>query len=85
MEREGGVDWSDDAKMASYLRSDGYRIARAQWAVINPKSPNDFWPVVTDLVNQTTLFRDLTDPQWITVMNYFGKQIRKEKPKAVQA
>ena len=85
MEREGGVDWSDDAKMASYLRSDGYRIACAQWAVINPKSPNDFWPVVTDLVNQTTLFRDLTDPQWITVMNYFGKQIRKEKPKAVQA
>ncbi|CDZ61448.1 Mu-like prophage protein Gp16 [Neorhizobium galegae bv. orientalis] len=83
MEREGSVDWSDDVKMAGYLRSDGYRIARAQWAILSPKSRNDFWPVVTELVDQTTLFRDFTDQQWITVMNHFGNQIRKLK--AVQA
>jgi len=85
MERDGGVDWSDDTKKAAYLRSDGYRIARAQWAILNPKSPNDFWPVVTDLINQKTLFRDFSDQHWITVMNHFGKQIRADKPKAVQA
>lgn len=79
MVREGGVDWSTASFMSDYAKRDGYRIAKAQWKILTPKAQNDFWPVVTDLIGARTLFRDLTDGQWITVMNHFGEQIRKVK------
>lgn len=66
--REGGVDWSGE-------EDDGRKIARAQWAILSP-SPRDFWPVVTDLVDLDETHCDLSDRQWISVMNYFGRDVR---------
>ncbi len=76
MAREAGVDWSADVQVAPHLRSDGYRIARAQWAIISPKGDREFWPTVTDLINREPLNRDLSDRDWIVVMNLLGKRIR---------
>lgn len=79
MGREAGVDWSSSKATVRYMLSDGYRIARAQWRILNPKAPNDFWPVVTDLLSRPTLFRDPSDLDWISVMNHFGERIRAAK------
>lgn len=76
MAREAGVDWSADVLVAPHLRSDGYRIARAQWEIISPQGPSDFWPTVTDLISREPPNRDLSDRDWIVVMNLFGDRIR---------
>lgn len=85
MAREARVDWSDSELRQTYRRLDGYRIARAQWAIINQNRYNDFWPVVTDLVKAGPLYRELTVAQWIDVMNTFGHLIRQSGRKAVAA
>jgi len=76
--REAGVDWTSTKRTQEYMLKDGYKIARAQWSIISPKAPNDFWPVVTDILGRPTLFRDPSDLDWISVMNHFGEQIRRE-------
>lgn len=74
-----GVIWSDDGPRADYEKSHGYRIASAQWAILQPKASRDFWAVVTDIAGEEATCRNFTDGQWITVMNYFGTHIRREK------
>lgn len=72
-----GVVWSNPELCADHQKSHGYKIAVAQWR--RRRAPGDFWPIVTELVNQRPSYRDLTDAEWITVMNWFGAQLRKEK------
>jgi hypothetical protein len=79
-----GVVWADRKPCEAYEQRDGYKIARAQWTRLCPQAPNDFWSVVTDRVGKNVAYRDLTSAEWITVMNYFGEQIRAAKKKAVK-
>ncbi len=75
--REGGVVWNDPLLRAQAKRPPfGFLIASAQWQKLVPQSPRDFWGVVTDMIGQPSTYRDLTDAEWITVMNKFGESIR---------
>lgn len=74
--REGGVVWADRRSMQPWQRQHGYKIARAQWAMIDPEEAGRFWPAVTDLVGESAISRQMTDAQWILVMNHFGERIR---------
>lgn len=76
--RDGGVDWAVYREEPPYLSVPGCRIARAQWKLLAGVS-NDFWDVVTDLLDLDETDRDLTSNQWITVMNSFGTRIRVTK------
>lgn len=71
-----GVDWSVKRLDPPWRKAHGYHIARAQWAKINPLAPEDFWAVVTDLIGQDATYRDLTDQEWIFIMNYLGERVR---------
>lgn len=72
-----GVDFADRRPCPDFMLKHGYKIARAQWAILAPRSAKDFWPVVTDLLDQDETTRNLTDAQWITVMNLLGERVRK--------
>ncbi|WP_421357832.1 regulatory protein GemA [Agrobacterium rosae] len=80
-----GVIWTDASQRPDYAKSHGYKIARAQWTIISPKASRDFWAVVTDIVNEDVTHRDFSDAEWITVMNYFGTLIRREKAAQTKA
>lgn len=71
-----GVDWSVRRGDPAWQKAHGYHIAVAQWAKINPQGAGDFWAVVTDLIGQDATYRDVTDLEWIFVMNYFGERVR---------
>jgi hypothetical protein len=67
-----GVDWSVGRLEPLWRKAHGCRIAYAQWVKINPHGAGDFWAVVTDLIDQDATYRDLTDKEWIFVMNHLG-------------
>jgi len=73
-----GVDFADRKPCPGYMLKHGYKIARAQWALLVPTAPRDFWGVVTDLLDEDEAYRDVTDRQWIDVMNALGERIRRE-------
>lgn len=76
-----GVQWANHDFCAPFEKSSGYKIARAQWAVLEPGSGRDaFWPFITELLKQPASYREVTDAEWIFVMNYLGPQVRKMKP-----
>ncbi|OCJ65039.1 hypothetical protein A6U97_12120 [Agrobacterium tumefaciens] len=77
-----GVDLSDHPRCELYEKSHGYKIARAQWAIIHPRQPAAFWRAVTDLINENISHRNLSDADWITVMNHLGPQVRRVKKAA---
>jgi len=80
-----GVVWSNPELCPDHEKSHGYKIARAQWSRLRAR-PDDFWRVVTELlINQPPSYRDVTDAEWITVMNWLGGQIRREKAIAAKA
>lgn len=74
-----GVDWTGPKICPSWMTSYGYKIACAQWAKLSPDGARDFWKVVTDPLDLDETVRDLTDQQWIDVMNLLGQRIRKMK------
>lgn len=77
-----GVVWSDLPGAPKYKLHHGYKIAVAQWAILHPgkkDSLDRFWDLVTGIIDAPDGYRDLTDRQWIDVMNYFGKQVRAHK------
>lgn len=74
-----GVVWADRLPCEPYEKSPGYKIARAQWAILHPAEPNAFWQAVTHIVTESTSYRNLSDAEWITVMNHFGPQVRRLK------
>ncbi|CUX57639.1 MULTISPECIES: regulatory protein GemA [Agrobacterium] len=76
-----GVQWADYHPCAAFEKSSGYKIARAQWTILAPgNSRDDFWPFVTELLKQPATYREVTDAEWIFVMNYLGPHVRKKKP-----
>lgn len=78
--REGGVVWSDAGlPKKSVTRSLGFKVARAQWAILMPRGAHLFWSHVNDILDQDETYLSHTDAEWITVMNYLGKRIRQEK------
>ncbi len=74
-----GVDWADRPRCEHYETSPGYKIARAQWAILRPGEPANFWRAVTELVGENITHRDLSGGDWINVMNHFGPQVRRIK------
>lgn len=74
-----GVTWADRVPCEPYEKSHGYKIARAQWAILHPAEPNAFWQAVTLIANESISYRNLSDAEWITVMNHFGPQVRRQK------
>jgi len=74
-----GVAWADRMPCEPYEKSPGYKIARAQWAILHPAEPNAFWQAVTHIANESISYRNLSDAEWITVMNHFGPQVRRLK------
>lgn len=74
-----GVAWADRMPCEPYEKSPGYKIARAQWAILHPAEPNAFWQAVTHIVTESISYRNLSDAEWITVMNHFGPQVRRLK------
>lgn len=79
LHREAGVDWTVYQLGSPWRNLPGFKIAEAQWRILVPQSPRDFWGVVTDMIGQPDTYRDLTDAEWITVMNKFGESIRTDK------
>ncbi|MRH93914.1 regulatory protein GemA [Agrobacterium tumefaciens] len=73
-----GVIWADRVPYEPFEKSHGYKIARAQWAILHPAEPNAFWQAVTHVTNESISYRNLSDAEWITVMNHFGPQVRRE-------
>ncbi len=79
--RDGGVDWSDSKYLPDHMRADGFRIARAQWAILG-RPEADFWTGpggvgpggVLGIAGSRS--RDLGRDGWITVMNRLGQEIR---------
>lgn len=74
-----GVAWADRLPCEPYEKSPGYKIARAQWAILHPAEPSAFWQAVTHIVTESISYRNLSDAEWITVMNHFGPQVRRLK------
>lgn len=74
-----GVVWADRLPCDPYEKSPGYKIARTQWAILHPAEPNAFWQAVTHIVTENISHRNLSDAEWITVMNHFGPQVRRLK------
>lgn len=74
-----GVVWADRLPCEPYEKSPGYKIARAQWSILHPAEPNAFWQAVTHVVTESISYRNLSDAEWITVMNHFGPQVRRLK------
>ncbi len=74
-----GVAWANPTPCEPYEKSHGYKIARAQWAVLHPTDPDAFWKTVTHLLLGDFSHRNVSDADWITVMNYLGPQVRKVK------
>lgn len=78
--RDGGVDWSHSQHLPDFKRSYGYKIARAQFRKMAPDAPeHDFWIVVTDVTDKIDGTREISDREWILVMNDFGQRLRAGK------
>lgn len=71
--REGKVDWRIGATVAPHKRAFGYRIARAQWALL--EETGHFLRFAHAIAGRD-LSRMLTDDEWIVVMNELGRRIR---------
>lgn len=76
--REGGVDWRQGNHLPDWLRSDGAKIALAQWqrlaaAGLEPLSIRVFRDLVASLVKPVDL---MSDRDWIPVMNALGERVR---------
>lgn len=82
MERKAGVDWTYDRRLPAWTQEPGYRIATAQFALLQKLDPAfseyielDHWAVR----NVALDFRswEATTAEWITVMNALGSLVRK--------
>ncbi|KQR75765.1 gp16 family protein [Rhizobium sp. Leaf341] len=83
LSREARVDWSEHSRLQLWQRAEGYRIALAQWILLvgeaEAKIPRAFWDAVKGILGQQVSGRALTQDEWITVMNAFGRRIREKK------
>jgi hypothetical protein len=86
--RDGGVDWTVGDHLQDWARAPGYKIARAQFALLKAQSP-DFgefnslhhWLVQTrrDRPGMTTDPAGLRKSDWMIVMNGLGERVRDMK------
>lgn len=81
MAREANVDWHTDPLMSPWACADGFKIAVAQWLILE-KQTGKFWPEVWKITDHKSGYRDLSSGEWITVMNAFGERIRARKASA---
>jgi len=82
IERDGGVDWTQDTTLPPIYQMDGYRIASAQWLKLTgePRIAAAFWSAVTVVIGRTPEpYSPPTDREWIEVMNDFGNRLRARK------
>lgn len=78
MAREAGVDWADRPDDSSWSRMAGFRVASAQFAIIAKLRPVPTLPEMVAAIVGNAL-PNLTQGDWITVMNRLGNEIRKAK------
>lgn len=78
MAREAGVDWRVHRAMPLWRQAEGYKIAVAQWALLQ-QDPKDFATVAPLLCDGQPGDLDLTRAEWIRVMNSLGEAVRKRK------
>lgn len=81
MAREAGVDWRVHRDMPLWRQAEGYKIAVAQWALLQ-LDRNAFWPEMPLLSGAEPGVRDLTRAEWIKVMNTLGERVRAMKAEA---
>ncbi|MCD1634467.1 regulatory protein GemA [Martelella mediterranea] len=81
MAREAGVDWRVHRDMPLWRQAEGYKIAVAQWALLQ-QDPKDFVTVVSLLCDGQPDDLNLTRAEWIKVMNSLGGALRKMKAEA---
>lgn len=79
--REAGVNWSPPGDgAAAYLGRYGYKIAWAQWRILNPGADRinrkGFDQLVLDVTGTSGPWSDVSDVQWVTVMNALGSRVR---------
>ncbi|WP_319519658.1 regulatory protein GemA [uncultured Martelella sp.] len=81
MTREADVDWRVHAKMPLWRQAEGYKIALAQWALLD-MPPETFWDEAWSLSGYRFSDRDLSRAEWIAVMNALGRRVRAKKASA---
>lgn len=76
--REGGVDWSFDRRRPDWTQTNGYRIASAQWALLEKHGATGDYTGLSQWMFRNSLDWPSTQTNrgWITVMNTLGKQVR---------
>lgn len=75
-----GVTWALGEDPLPYERRDGFKIAVAQWAKLNGSgSGHRFWETVGAVLKRPIPELDVSDGEWILVMNTFGAEIRRKK------
>ncbi len=73
-----GVDWSESENMPPHTQEVGYRIGRAQWEKLYGLS--GFIQAAHEIAGRKGNFsRQLTQAEYIVVMNELGKRIRAAK------
>ena len=82
MARDAGVDWSDGNHLPAYARQTGFRVAMAQWTILEKAGRR--LPGFDGLRAhvQTTTGKGLsamTARDWIGVMNALGNEVRRIK------
>ncbi|MEM7667533.1 MAG: regulatory protein GemA [Pseudomonadota bacterium] len=84
IKREAGVRWEDGKYDAVWMSRFGFKIAKAQFRILHPALAHTtammpaFWVVVAALTKRIGQ-DDITDADWIVVMNELGRRIREMK------
>lgn len=80
--REAGVDWSRSRLLPSWTQTNGYRIAAAQFAMLQKQAPEfseylglTHWVIRNVEIGWLPELCD--DNQWVAIMNALGRLVRK--------
>ncbi|MFC6444584.1 regulatory protein GemA [Shinella zoogloeoides] len=81
MEREAGVSWTPPGKHDNaYFGRFGYKVAWAQWRLLYPGadriSRKGFDTFVASTTGAAGMWFEISDDQWVTVMNALGPRVR---------
>lgn len=75
--RDAGVEWSASGFSNQYSRSNGFKVAFAQYRRLNKTTDEQqFWSYVHTLIGQPN-HDNITEKQWQFIMNRMGIAIRK--------
>lgn len=70
-----GVDWSDAGENEAHQRTNGFKIARAQWEMVPELRSLSFYQAVSSLTG-IDAWECVTESNWHEVMNTFGARVR---------